>query len=152
VASGALELAIVTLPTNPDAKLHTQLVWPDPLVIVCSLDHVLAGKSATTDSLAKHAAVLPAPGTITRDVLFKALSKSQVTVDTALETNYLETIKMMVSVGLGWSALPTSMVDDTISTINVKGLTIERQLGFVHLKTRTLSRAANAFLDVLSAP
>ncbi|MEE9334924.1 MAG: LysR family transcriptional regulator [Granulosicoccaceae bacterium] len=149
VASGALELAVVTLPTKPNARLHTQLIWPDPLAIVCSNEHMLAGKSVTTDTLAKHAAVLPAPGTITRDVLFEALSKSQVIVDIALETNYLETIKMMVSVGLGWSALPTSMVDSSIKIINVKGLAIERELGFVHLKTRTLSRAANAFLDVL---
>jgi len=149
VASGALELAVVTLPTQPDHKLQTQLIWPDPLAIVCSTDHPLAGENVTSDILADHAAVLPAPGTITRDVLFEALSKSRMSVNTTLETNYLETIKMMVSVGLGWSALPVSMMDDSISEIKVRGLKVERQLGFVHLKTRTLSRAANAFLDVL---
>jgi len=131
VASGALELAVVTLPTQPDPKLQAQLIWPDPLAIVCSTDHPLAGENVTSDILADHAAVLPAPGTITRDVLFEALSKSRMSVNTTLETNYLETIKMMVSVGLGWSALPVSMMDDSISEIKVRGLKVERQLGFV---------------------
>jgi DNA-binding transcriptional LysR family regulator len=57
---------------------------------------------------------------------------------------------MLVSVGLGWSVLPETMVDETLATIPVpeaKGL--ERTLGVVVHPDRTLSNAANAFLEVL---
>ncbi len=153
VASGALELAIVTLPTKPTPTLTTQLIWPDPLAIVCSPEHPLckARRPISASQLADHAAVLPATGTVTRDVLFQALQKSPISVNTSLETNYLETIKMMVSVGLGWSALPITMLDQSIREIAVKDLKLERQLGYAHRQTRTLSRAASAFLAVLNA-
>ncbi len=150
VADGSLEIAIVTLPEHTDAALQTDLVWPDPLSIVCSADHQLANqRSCTSATLAKFPAVLPARGTVTRSILFTALAPHDVVVETTLETNYLETIKMMVTVGLGWSALPVSMIDQSIVALNVKGLKMQRELGSVRLKGRTLSRAATALLSLL---
>ena len=153
VARGNIELAVVTLPQQLDNTLHTQVVWPDPLGIVCAKDHPLAktalDKTISADKLTQYNAVLPAKGTVTREVLLQALAPFNVTVETSLETNYLETIKMMVSVGLGWSALPVNMIDNEIVEISVKGLHMQRQLGFAHLKGKTLSRAALAFLDRL---
>ena len=55
----------------------------------------------------------------------------------------------MVSVGLGWSALPVNMIDDSILAVPVEGLGMQRQLGSVCLRGRTLSRAAMAFIDLL---
>lgn len=151
VASGALELAVVTLPTEQDTNLTTALIWPDPLAIVCAPDHPLVTmkQAIPASTLTDYPAVLPASGTVTRDVLFKALRRSPISVNTALETNYLETIKMMVSVGLGWSTLPVSMLDESIVALDIKNLKLQRDLGYVHMKARTLSRAAAAFLDVL---
>ena len=153
VARGNIELAVVTLPEQLDNTLHTQLVWPDPLGIVCAKDHPLAqaanGRPISAERLAQHNAVLPAKGTVTRAVLLHALAPFDVSVETSLETNYLETIKMMVSVGLGWSALPVNMIDHDMVEIHVEGLLMQRQLGFAHLKGKTLSRAALAFLSML---
>ena len=101
------------------------------------------------EQLTQFNAVLPARGTVTRSILLNALSPFNVTVKTTLETNYLETIKMMVSVGLGWSALPSNMIDTEIVEIPTSGLSMQRQLGSVQLKGRTLSRAALAFLALL---
>lgn len=153
VANGHIELAVVTLPDPLVGALETQLVWPDPLSIVCAIDHplILNGptEQITPDMLSRYSAVLPARGTVTRTILLDALRPFEVNIETTLETNYLETIKMMVSVGLGWSALPVSMVDDDIAAIPVSALHMQRQLGSVRLKGRTLSRAALAFLDLL---
>lgn len=155
VANGNIELAVVTLPDQLDSGLHTQLVWPDPLGIVCAKDHPLAllGHDTPIDPkhLSNHNAVLPARGTVTRTILLQALKPYSVIVETSLETNYLETIKMMVSVGLGWSALPLNMLDKDIVELNINELNMQRQLGYVHLKSKTLSRAALAFLDRLQA-
>lgn len=151
VADGIIELAVVTLPERVEAQLITDLVWPDPLVIVCANEHPLAQTRRVSPSiLADHAAVLPARGTVTRTILFDALSPFEVAVTTALETNYLETIKVMVSVGMGWSSLPRSMLDESVCEVPVEGLQMQRQLGSVRLRGRTLSRAAEAFTGLLS--
>ncbi|MFK7852657.1 MAG: LysR family transcriptional regulator [Granulosicoccus sp.] len=160
IANGTIELAVVTLPDQLDENLITQLVWPDPLSIVCAIDHPLAEivqaalardktNQITAGQLTQFSAVLPARGTVTRAILLNALNPFDVTVETTLETNYLETIKMMVSVGLGWSALPSNMIDAEMMEVPVKGLSMQRHLGSVQLRGRTLSRAALAFLKLL---
>jgi len=153
VARGQIELAVITLPDQLESRLQTQLVWPDPLSVVCAKDHVLArvsnGSPISAKTLCEYNAVLPARGTVTRNILFDALAPFGVTVKTSLETNYLETIKMMVSVGLGWSALPTNMIEDDMLQLQISGLTMQRQLGYVHLKDKTLTYAARAFIQLL---
>ncbi len=154
VGCGHIELAVVTLPDSLDESLITRLVWPDPLSIVCASDHPLVEELGSqsplpAERLGQHNAVLPARGTVTRTILLDALRPFDVSIETTLETNYLETIKMMVSVGLGWSALPDSMIDDDIVSVPVTALQMQRQLGSVCLKGRTLSRAASAFLELL---
>ncbi|MBX2882913.1 MAG: LysR family transcriptional regulator [Granulosicoccus sp.] len=151
VARGEIELAVVTLPDKVDSKLITELIWRDPLSIVCAVDHpfTVLDQPFSVTMLTDYKAVLPAQGTVTRTILLNALRPFGVTTSTALETNYLETIKMMVSVGLGWSALPHKMIDNEIVAIQTPELAMQRQLGSVQLKGRTLSRAAEAFLDKL---
>ncbi len=61
--------------------------------------------------LARHPAVLPGPLTFTRDIVVDAFSRAGLTISVALSTNYLETLKMMAGIGLGWSVLPESMID-----------------------------------------
>ena len=163
VAGGGLELAIVTLPDRADATLETALVWPDPLVVVVAPEHPLTAAAGAADAavegagaaaleparLSDHPAVLPGRGTVTRTILLEALAPFDIAVSTSLETNYLETIKMMVSVGLGWSALPASMVDESVVALPVAGLVMQRRLGSVRLRGRTLSRAAEALVTML---
>lgn len=157
VASGHIELAVVTLPDNLEGGLLTELVWSDPLSIVCASDHpMLKELQKAVDFMPKqleqYKAVLPARGTVTRSILLDALRPFGVKVETSLETNYLETIKMMVSVGLGWSALPQSMIDDGLRAVPISSLSMQRQLGSVQLQGRTLSRAALAFMELLPKP
>ena len=66
-----------------------------------------------------------------------------------LSTNYLETIGMLVSVGLGWSVLPQSMMSD-LTALEVHCEPIYRTLGSVINGKRTLSNSASAFLTVLN--
>ena len=68
-----------------------------------------------------------------------------------LATNYLETLKMLVGIGLGWSVLPESMLDDTLVRLNVPRLRLHRELGLVWHERRTLSGAAQALMRLLPA-
>ena len=148
VDRGELELAVVTLPEQPADTLATETLWPDPLAILASPEHPLAARSGIALSeLVAHPAVLPAPTTFTRRILSEALRPHGLRPRVALETNYLETIKMMVSVGLGWSALPQTLMDETVCGLDVPALALERRLGLVARVGRTPGNASAAFAE-----
>lgn len=150
VEHGDLELGIVTLPLTPLEILHTREIWPDPLSIVVGKSHPLAKhRQVSLETLSQHTAILPATGTYTREVLERAIEHSNSKLKVGLATNYLETIKMMVSVGLGWSVLPDSMLNKEIKQLAINQLHLHRTLGMVWHAGRTLSNAANALFDVV---
>ncbi|MGK2915784.1 MAG: LysR family transcriptional regulator substrate-binding protein, partial [Porticoccaceae bacterium] len=60
-------------------------------------------------------------------------------------------IKMMVSVGLGWGMLPATMIDHSLRPLACPGLTITRQLGYIHHREKSLSNATRAFVGLLEA-
>ena len=150
VVQGKLELGIVTLPTAPVANLVEQRIWHDPLAVVVAPAHPLARrKRPKLIDLAEHPAVLPDERTYTHRIVTAALREHGVAPRVRMATNYLETLKMLVAIGLGWSVLPASMIDDTIRALNVPDLHMQRELGAVRHRRRTLSRAAQALLLAL---
>jgi DNA-binding transcriptional LysR family regulator len=152
VLAGDLELGIVTLPPQPLAELTSEEIWPDPLVIVVGRDHPLSAKGQVKlAQLTDFPAILPAQGTYTRELLEICFAPSGLRLKVGMTTNYLETIKMMVSVGLGWSVLPASMMSEELIPLAVDGIELARQLGVVRHRARTLSNAAHAMLDILHA-
>ena len=67
-----------------------------------------------------------------------------------MSTNYLETIKMLVSIGLGWSVLPLAMVRNSeLRVLKLQGVNLHRTLGTVRHRARTLSNAAQALMALL---
>ena len=57
---------------------------------------------------------------------------------------------VMVSLGLGWSVLPTTLLNEQLCRLNVGEIKLERQLGAIHHTERTLSNAAKAMLSLLN--
>ncbi len=150
VQTGQLELGIVTLPLTPLADLDSERIWTDPLRIVAGREHPLAGQRRIPPSLlSAHAAILPAHGTYTRALLEEAIGAEASGLRVSMTTNYLETIKMLVGVGLGWSVLPQTMLSDDLQALDVPDIPLTRQLGVVHHRQRTLSNAARAMLRQL---
>lgn len=150
VLHGELELGIVTLPLENDPSLRLLPIWHDPLAIVVAPGHPLSKKKKIeARQLSEYPSVLPSSGTFTREVLERTLKPLGVELHTGMATNYLETIKMLVSVGLGWSVLPCSMLDKDLKVINVNGLEMQRTLGAVMHVERTLSNAALALVRML---
>jgi DNA-binding transcriptional LysR family regulator len=150
VLSGDLELGIVTLPPVPDDRLVARQVWDDPLAFVAGHEHPLAKqKKVTLADLTQHAAILPSSSTFTRQIASRLFQESGLELRVSMTTNYLETIKMMASIGLGWSVLPASMADAELRILKINGIDLRRSLGVVYHPRRTLSRAAQAMLDLL---
>ncbi|MDH3343218.1 MAG: LysR family transcriptional regulator, partial [Gammaproteobacteria bacterium] len=149
VLHGDIELGIVTLPSQPDERLHLQTVWDDPMHCVAANDHPLASGKVTRKQLLQTPSILPSHGTYTRALIDRALQLNDNT-NILIETNYLETIKAMVETGLGWGVIPDSMLDDSLKVIDIKTTKMQRELGVVFHKSRTRSGPANALLKLLS--
>ena len=149
VVRGELELAVVTLPFEGDADLILTPTWSDPLALVSAPDHPLCRHTRLTlTRLCEYPAILPAAGTFTRELIERSFLEPGLPLRVSMETNYLETIKMMASIGLGWSLLPQTMVDRSLRIHRLKALQVVRRLGMVHHAQRTLSNAARAFINV----
>lgn len=153
VEHGELEMAVVTLPLNPIDTLDTQKIWHDPLCVAIGLDHELAQQQTIPAAqLVKYPAVLPTQGTYTRALLEQSVRELQLEVNCTLATDYLETLKMMASIGLGWSLLPEIFLEGgEIRKLEVPELQLSRSLGIVTHRKRTLSNAATAMRQQLLA-
>ncbi len=152
VEQGELELAIVTLPSKVPKNLIVNGIWLDVLQVVTAADHPLASqRQASLQKLARYPAVLPGPHTYTHQILQRELQRLGLELDTSLSTNYLETLKMLVITGLGWSLLPTTMIDENLHILKTD-LGLKRQLGSVIHNKRTLSNAAKAMLSIAHHP
>ncbi|MDR0247451.1 MAG: LysR family transcriptional regulator [Burkholderiales bacterium] len=150
VLRGEVELAIITLPLKCPPPLLAEPLWTDVLRVAITPRHPLATrKKITPFMLIEHPAILPELGTFTRALIEDAFEPLELKPRVVLSTNYLETIKMMVSVGLGWSLLPISMLDHTLASPFLTGLHIERRLGVIRHSGHTLSNAAQTMLAQL---
>ncbi|MDY6815163.1 MAG: LysR family transcriptional regulator [Pseudomonadota bacterium] len=143
------ELTFVTLSDSMDPGFRVYAQWVDPMVFVVGSDHPLAGLTMPTLSdLSDHPALLPAAGTSTYRLVSRLFLEANLHLNPQMPTNYLETLKMMTSVGLGWSVLPRSMMDDGLKVLEV-GHAVTRVLGGIGLAGRELSKAARALLEIV---
>jgi DNA-binding transcriptional LysR family regulator len=150
VLQGKVELAVITQAPADEPALVTRPLWHDPLDFLVGADHPLAkSKNTALEQLSAWPAILPGLNTYTGQIIKALFDQHQVKLQISLATNYLETIRMMASVGLGWTVLPRSMKDASLVTINVDEIAIERTLGLVYHRDRSLSRAASAFIECL---
>ncbi|HFE48063.1 MAG TPA: LysR family transcriptional regulator [Chromatiaceae bacterium] len=148
-----LDLAVVTLSDWAREHLIAVELWNDPLFVSVHRDHPLARlTSATLDDLLEHPAVLPDKGTWTRDLVERAIVRAGGKLHVSMSTNYLETLAMLVSIGVGWSLLPESLARRAeFVVLHIDALKLSRSLGVVHHPDRSLPRAARAMLEILAA-
>ena len=149
IIHGELEMAIITLAPTTHDRLIAEPIWRDELVFVCSPTHELASKkSVTINELAEYAAILPDMTTFTGRIVKGMFEDHDLHLEVGMSTNYLETIKMLIGVGLGWSVLPSAMVGDDVVVLDIE-IDIARTLGVIHQVNRTLSNAGEAFIELL---
>jgi len=152
VTHGRIELGVVTLDPTGNSPLTSQAVWQDNLVVTVAPGHALmrVDKPDLT-TLSQYRAILPGLNTYTGQIIKTLFQQYKLKLDISMSTNYLETLKMMVSIGLGWSVLPETMIDNHVRTLDIADLNLHRTLGYVHHHNRSLSNAANAFVAALKA-
>lgn len=161
LAQGELDIAFATLPLEEHPKLEMQAVWRDPLSFVCAHTHPLTKlKKAKLTDLTEFEAILPEANTVTFEIIDNAFKKENLSLQAALPSryrdtismmsSYMETIKMMASVGLGWAVLPEHMANDKdLHKLNIGPKHFYRELGVLQRKGKTLGTAGKAFLAIL---
>jgi DNA-binding transcriptional LysR family regulator len=151
VISGDLELGIITLPDHIRENLSIKALWHDQMHFVVNNQHGLSKLSkCKIQQLMEFNAILPERGTFTHSIIEQEFKKNGLELKSKIATNYMETIKMMVSVGLGWSVLPESLIDKDLKSLKIDGFKFSRELGVIQHKQRTLTNAAIAMTSVLN--
>ena len=147
VQAGTIELAVVTLnPAVDEAQkeLATQTIWQDPL---CFVNAKPLPNVTSLDQLAALPCILPGPNTFTGRIVTQRFATEGLSLQSAL-SNYLETISMLVSVGVGWSVLPQTMAGN-LHQLSPDCAPITRTLGSVIHARRTPRTVRKPFLAVL---
>jgi DNA-binding transcriptional LysR family regulator len=159
VLDGTLEMAVVTLAPQPHEQLQVVELWRDRLCFTCATDHPLASHAKTQAqrgqnmlslaALCDFNCVMPGAKTFTGSLIAQRFAEAGLQLPVSMATNYLETLKMMCSVGLGWSLLPEKMIDSELIELKVDTPPIYRPLGYLVHTNRTLSNAARRMIEEL---
>lgn len=150
VLHGKAELAVITLAPETFPPIQATHVWDDPLDFVTAPAHPLARYSEVAlADVAPYPAVFPGPNTFTHSIVRHLFKEQCLSPNISMSTNYLETIKMLVSIGVAWSILPRTMLDDQVVRLPLPEVQLQRRLGYILHTGRTLSNAARAFITLL---
>lgn len=152
VERGEIELGIITLPNSEQSPLHTIPIWKDELQIVCGQTHPLASKhDIDLPYLLQHPVILPDARTYTRAIIEASFGITSDQFNERLVTNNLETIRVLVEAGLGWSILPKTLITDSLVMLQAGKLRLSRNLGLVLHKGRSLSHAAQVMIEIIKS-
>ncbi len=66
-----------------------------------------------------------------------------------MSNNPLESIRMLVSIGLGWSVLPQNLINQDLQRLDIP-LEMSRKLGLVWHPGRSQSRAMLELIDMMN--
>lgn len=151
VGQGQRELAIITLPHVSSETVESKVIWTETLIPCVHQNHPLAQlKKVSAQQLSQYRAVLLGGHTFTQQRVNEELSTLGVSLDLTTSSSYLEAIAMLVNAGQGWALLPDIMVIDELVPLKISpGIHVQRTLGVVHHRNRTLSNAALAMISLL---
>ena len=149
VLAGDLELAFLTLPPQGDERLRYITIWEDPLIFVVAPFHPLAQKkNLKLQDLIEYPSLLPAAQTYTTQITLTEFERQGLKPKITMSNNPLESIRMLVSIGLGWSVLPKTLLNQDLQQLDIP-LDMNRQLGMVWHPARTQSRAVQELIGMM---
>ena len=152
LASGQLDLAVVTFPLSGDEIMVAELFNED-LVLVVPRDHPLGQvPSLPIDRLADMELLLPPPGTALRAEIDSAIVPARVVLRPAMEIDGVRTIASLVFDGYGPAILPATAVPGHLRERFV-GIPIDgfprRRVGVAQRRRGLPSAPVRAVIDIL---
>ncbi|GAA0214506.1 LysR family transcriptional regulator [Kangiella japonica] len=149
VLSGELELALLTFPQQKDPRLEHELVWKDELAIVCHKDYDLATENNPLAKLENYPCILPPAHTFPRELFEVQLANAGVTLGKVKTANYLEVIAKLVACKMGWTLLPTRLLQSPLVSLSSEQFLSDRDMGIIYRTNKTLSNASQELVKLL---
>jgi DNA-binding transcriptional LysR family regulator len=147
-----VDFGVVALPVK-DARLTAEWIHKDELVLVAAPNHALAraGKLRMED-VARHPLLLPKHGR-QREQIDLLFSIRELKPNIGMELDSSELLKRFVAAGMGIGFAPKSTIaaDEeagVLKILPIEGVRLVRELALVFRKDKSLSRAAQAFLEI----
>lgn len=145
---------IIRVPPHKD--LHTEILFDEPLFVACGEKSAWAGrrKIAMAD-LMDEPWVLPQPNTEVGDLIADVFHSDGLdTPNSAVVCSSIEMTWSLLATGQFLAVLPLSLLRfgvqrDAVKTLPVKLAVSAKPVGIVTLKNRTLSPAAELFIDCI---
>lgn len=152
VEDDEIELGVVTVPVR-STSLSAVSIFRDPLVwIAANRSEIARKESVTLQELAQEELILHKMGSLRR-LMDKQLRPFRPHLRVTMELTSAEMVKKFVAAGLGVSMISESFVQEELREGKLKILQTDgercfRELGLVYHQGRSLSRAAEAFLEM----
>jgi len=154
VASGGLDLALLSLPGDAPPGLTVRPLAQEPLMLICGAKHPLANAEAVRlDALANETFVDFPVGWGTRAVVDRAFATAGIDRQVSFEVADYTTAARLVGTGLGVAFVPASAASglDAVARVPVEGAALNWRILVATSATRRPSAAARAFLAELLA-
>ncbi len=156
VASGELELGVITLPVAPTHEMTITPLMTDQVVLVARRDHALAKRGRLRQpgkQLSGLAYVGFEAGSAIRQIIDAALRAAGVEMNVVMELRSIPAILRMVATtgDLAFVSQASLEGQTEIVPVPVQGLRIERQLAVISRRDGSLSPAAQSFLHSLAS-
>lgn len=154
IIGNSADLGLVAYP-HSDLRLTIVPLRRDLLVLVCHPDHPFASrKSITLPDLRGHKFISFQPDIPTRREIDKLFKSRDVTVQTVMEFDNIETVKRAIEINAGVGILPKGTIAQETARKSLVCVPISdgnyyRPLAAIHRKNKVLSPAMKQFIDLL---
>lgn len=153
---GELDLALATFDSTTGADLQLETLAGDPMVLVCSREHALAGaKRVRWAELLEQPLLLLKPGSGLRALVEQSFAPLGGCPRPAQEVSHISTALALAAAGLGLAILPAyALKAGGAAAQGLVGVPlvepeVGRQLSLAQLRQRSLSPAAKALVEHL---
>lgn len=154
VQGGQADLGIVSYPES--TREVVAIPWrQEKMILAASPSHPLAAKKTVSvaDLAGADYVAFDSDLRVGREVE-RYLRRNGVQVNVVMHFDNIPSMKEAVALGQGVSILPirvleTDIEEGRLAAIPIKGCTLARPLGVLHLRRKKLNAAAQAFLDLL---
>jgi len=159
VQKGDSDLGIITQVEGIDTLVSSRTIWVDKMLFVSARQHPLSTlPKVSLKDLSLYQALLPERRFYTTKLVEALFISNNLDLKINLSTNFLETIKALISAGYAWGVLPDTMLqDDSLAVLPVtndetgEAIALIRNLDCIYHEHRSMSNAGKAFFDLLCA-
>ena len=154
VLSGDADIGLVAVPKR-DKRLEVYDFEDEPLVLVCSPQHILAGeKRIDIHKVLFERFIAFEKDVPTRIWIDSLLQKYNIAVHPIMEFDNIETIKRAVEINSGISILPRTTIEQelaggTLTVVEFSNEKFFRPTGIIVRKNKILSQAGRYFIELL---